>query len=50
MFIREKTIKGKTYYYLVKSVRERSRVRQKTIRYIGSQKPSEDEVGRLIKG
>lgn len=48
-FIREKTVKGRTYYYLVKSIREGNRVRQKTIKYIGPEKPSEDEITRLKK-
>jgi len=49
VFVREKKVKGKTYYYLVKSVRERGRVRQKNIQYLGSEKPSEDEIRRLKK-
>ena len=48
-FVREKQVKGKTYYYLVKSVRERGRVMQKNIQYLGSEKPSEDEIRRLRK-
>ncbi len=47
VFIREKRIKGKAYYYLVKSVREHAGVRQKIIQYLGSEKPSEDEIRRL---
>ncbi len=32
MFVREKTARGHTYLYLVESVREGGRVRQRTIR------------------
>lgn len=35
MFIREKQIKGKTYYYLVKSVRTGKNVKQINVAYIG---------------
>jgi len=49
-FIRTKTVKGRTYYYLVKSVRERGRVKQKTLQYLGSHKPSDEEVRRMVKG
>ena len=38
-YIRRKTIHGKTYRYLVKSVREGQRVRQVFVRYIGSTPP-----------
>ena len=34
-FVRSKEIKGHTYYYLVESVREGDKVRQKHIRYLG---------------
>ena len=35
MFLREKTAKGHTYLYLVESVREGSRVRQRTVHALG---------------
>jgi hypothetical protein len=38
-YIRRKTINGKTYPYLVKSVREGKRVRQVFVRYIGNPPP-----------
>jgi hypothetical protein len=34
-FIRTKTIKGHTYYYLVKNVRQGRKVRQKHVMYLG---------------
>jgi hypothetical protein len=39
-YIRRKTIQGKTYQYLVKSVREGQRVRQVFVRYIGNPPPA----------
>lgn len=38
-YVRTKTIKGKTYRYLVKSVREGKRVRQVFVSYIGNPSP-----------
>jgi len=39
-YVRRKTIKGKTYCYLVKSVREGKRVRQVFVSYIGNPPPT----------
>jgi hypothetical protein len=39
-YVRRKTIKGKTYCYLVKSVREGKRVRQVFVSYIGNPPPA----------
>jgi hypothetical protein len=39
-YVRSKTIKGKTYRYLVKSVREGKRVRQVFVSYIGNPPPA----------
>ena len=36
MFIRKKTIAGKTYHYLVKSVRVKGKVQQKVLAYLGT--------------
>lgn len=35
-YIRKKNIKGKTYYYIVEAVREKDKIKQKVLRYIGS--------------
>jgi hypothetical protein len=35
-FIRRKKVKGKTYYYIVESYKEKGRVKQKVIYYIGT--------------
>lgn len=36
VYLRKKKIKGKTYYYVVESIRENERIKQKTIKYLGS--------------
>ena len=38
-FIRAKKVKGKTYFYLVKGVRENGKVKQKIVRYFGTTLP-----------
>jgi len=48
-YVRSKKVKGNTYYYLVKSVRERGRVRQVVLDYLGAEKPGAEEIGRLKK-
>lgn len=40
-FIRTKQIKGKIYYYLVKSVREGNKVRQVILKYLGTTPPEQ---------
>lgn len=35
-FIRRKKVKGKTYYYIVESYKEKGRVKQRVLRYIGT--------------
>lgn len=47
-FLRTKKIKGNTYYYLVKSIREGRRVRQIVLAYLGAEKP-EGEIVRKLK-
>ena len=46
-YVRSKTIKGKTYRYLVKSIREGKRVRQVFVSYIGNPPPAS---GRASQG
>lgn len=50
MFVREKTARGHTYLYLVESVREGDRVRQRTIRALGRKDAllASGELDRLI--
>ena len=47
-FITKRKIKGKYYYALVESHRDKNKVRQKFIAHIGSKKPTEMEVGCII--
>jgi hypothetical protein len=44
LYIRPKVIKGHTYYYLVKSVREGAKVRQRVIKYLGKHPGSRGHV------
>jgi hypothetical protein len=50
MFVREKTARGHTYLYLVESLREGGRVRQRTIRALGRKDAllASGELDRLI--
>ncbi len=49
VYVRAKKIKGGTYYYLVKSVREKDRVRQVTLQYLGTEKPGPEKLKKLKK-
>ncbi len=44
MYVRKKTIKGREYYYLVKSVRRGDTIRQVYLEYLGSEPPSKKAV------
>jgi hypothetical protein len=35
-FIRRKKVKGKTYYYIVKSYKDKDKVKQKVLCYLGT--------------
>jgi hypothetical protein len=49
VYVRSKKIKGLTYYYLVKSVREGERIRQVSLEYLGADKPNAQKVRKLGK-
>ena len=49
VYVRAKKIKGQTYYYLVKSVREGSRIRQVSLEYLGPERPTAQKVRKLGK-
>ena len=49
VYVRSKQVKGHTYYYLVRSVREGDKVRQEMVQYLGSKKPTYWEVMKLKK-
>ncbi len=48
-YVRSKNIKGRIYYYLVKSVRDGDKVRQINLAYLGAEKPTEEEVRKIKK-
>ena len=48
-FVRVKHRGQKSYYYLVESKREGSKVRQRIIRYLGIKPPTEDELKNVLK-
>ncbi len=43
-FLRTKKVKGKPYYYLVKSVRKDGKVRQEIVQYFGTTLPKVSEI------
>ena len=43
-FVRTKRKGGRTYYYLVESKREGKNVRQKVIKYLGTEMPTEEQI------
>ena len=47
-YIRVQKRGSRSYYYLVKSEREGSKVRQKVLQYLGTSKPSKDDVNAII--
>jgi hypothetical protein len=49
MFVRKKTIKGRQYYYLVRSVRCGQSVRQECLEYLGPQAPGIKQLAKLKK-
>jgi len=49
MFVRRKTVKGREYYYLVKSQRLDGLPRQKVVKYLGTDKPSEKQIRQILK-
>ncbi|MEA1925501.1 MAG: hypothetical protein U9M95_06490 [Candidatus Altiarchaeota archaeon] len=48
-YVRAKKVKGRTYYYLVKSVRVGGKVRQVNLEYLGPEKPSQRHVKKLSR-
>jgi len=48
-YVRSKNIKGRIYYYLVKSVRDGDKVRQINLAYLGAEKPTEEEIRKIKK-
>jgi len=48
-FIRAKRIRNNTYYYLVKNKREGKKVRQKVIKYLGTEPPTGKRLEEIRK-
>ncbi len=48
-FVRAKQREGRTYYYLVESKREGTKVRQKVIKYLGVQRPTKEEIEAILR-
>ncbi len=49
MYVRKKKIKGRTYYYIVKSVREGKKIKQVYMEYLGDTLPDKKELKEIIK-
>lgn len=49
MFVRKKRVKGIEYYYLVKSIRDGGVVRQKVVKYLGSDLPTQKTIEKIKK-
>jgi len=49
MYVRRKTIKGRQYFYLVRSVRRGDIIRQECLAYIGPTMPTKKELEALKK-
>ncbi len=49
-FIRVQKRGERRYYYLVKTQREGKRVRQKVLQYLGTSKPSKNDLNEIIDG
>ncbi len=49
MYVRQKTVNGRQYFYLVKSVREGKTVRQKVLKYLGPTRPSKKSMKDIMK-
>ncbi len=48
-FLRTKKFGGRVYFYLVEDHREDKRVKQKVLKYLGTEKPSAEALERLIR-
>ena len=50
VYIRAKVVRGKTYYYLVRSVRDEGKVKQIVLKYLGKEKPGVEELNKIVVG
>ncbi len=49
MFVRTKMVKGRGYFYLVRSVRDGDRIRQECLQYLGPKLPGKRELEAVKK-
>ena len=47
-YVRVQKRGDKLYYYLVESKREGKKVHQRTMRYLGTEKPEKTEIERIV--
>ena len=47
-YVRVKKRNKKEYYYLVESLRTGKKVKQNFLRYLGTERPSQQEIERII--
>ena len=47
-FVRIKRKGNRIYYYLVESKREGKKVRQKVIKYLGTEPPTEEQMENMV--
>ena len=48
-FIRTKRQGNRIYYYLVESKRDGKKVRQKVIKYLGTQPPTKEQIESIMR-
>ncbi len=48
-FVRTKRQGNRIYYYLVESKREGKKVRQKVIKYLGTERPTKEQIETMIR-
>ena len=47
-YVRRQIRGGRAYYYLVESEREGQKVRQRVLRYLGTSRPAQEDINRII--
>ncbi len=48
-FVRAKRKGNRVYYYLVESKREGKKVRQKVLKYLGTEPPTEEQIENILR-
>lgn len=47
-FVRTKLKGGRIYYYLVESKRDGKKVRQKVVKYLGTEPPTKEQIENIV--